>query len=95
MNPYSLKTSTHYVGTVIDIANEYDQTFVPKAEKISQTFTKAFLLFSESHKIYDSSSLLSDEEITSLGEVHDTFVVAYYNIYFSTGVNIDTFSHYY
>ena len=29
MNPYSLKTSTN-------IANEYDQTLVPKAEKTSQ-----------------------------------------------------------
>ena len=36
---------------------------LPKAQDLSGTFLKTFTLFSECHKIYDSSSLLTDDTL--------------------------------
>ena len=49
------------------MASSY-QAVQPDAAKVTETFRKAFLLFGQCHRGYNSSHYMSDAEIDELGK---------------------------
>ena len=78
--------------SVVDTAGEHDTSLLPKAQELSQTFLRAFTLFSKCHKIYESSSLLTVDEIQSLRKFNWLLSQLFYYI---TGQHINDFVSFY
>ena len=56
----------------IDVATKHSPQLLSRATNVSDRFLKAFTLFYNCHKLYDSASELSDIQVTSLGTRYST-----------------------
>ena len=68
---YQFNTQLNIIKTIcshiIEVATKTDQSLEPKAKNVADKFQHVLELFAECHTVYDSSSLLSDTEMQSLG----------------------------
>lgn len=55
-------------SAVTEAAEKNATTLVPRAKALSEKFYKAFNLFGDCHKIYNSSSILTSVEIQELSK---------------------------
>ncbi len=68
---------------MLDIVSTSDSslTVLAKVKKVAEKFQKAFEMFSKCHNMYDSSFLMSDDDIDKLG-IHSTFHIFNFIILF-------------
>ena len=54
--------------------HQCSQDLISEPIVVSEKFLKAFTLFHKCHELYDSSSVLSDTQITTLGKNNCTVI---------------------